>query len=134
MLGLEVAHDCQTGVVGSVIEPEEIPHVFQFGRLDVLVRADYVAVVGMALGIEQMEHSFVHDSVRSVLDALAPFVAHHVLLIGKAGLIQFVGQVAHAVGLQPQRQLELIRGQCFKVIGAVKIGGAVDVARTCGFQ
>ena len=81
-----------------------------------------------------MEHRLFHDAVRTVLNALAALVAHHVLLVGQAGLIQLVGQIAHAIGFQPQRKFQLIRGNRLKIIGAVKIGGAVQVGGPGSFQ
>ena len=69
--------------------------------MNVLVRTHDVGVVGMALGIEQVEDSFFDDSVGRVLHVLAPLVANNVLLIGKIGLVQLVWEVTHAVGFEP---------------------------------
>ncbi len=88
----------------------------------------------MALGIEFVEDGFLDDAVGGVLDALAALVAHHVLLVGQAGLIEFVGQIAHAVGFEPQSEFQLVRGKRLEIIGAVEIGGAVDVGGARRFQ
>ena len=47
---VEVAHDGEAGVVRRVVLTEECVHVVELGRLNVFVRADHVAVVGMVLG------------------------------------------------------------------------------------
>src|SRR2546429_2028594 len=98
------------------------------------MRTHDVAVIRVALGIEQMEHSLFHDSIRRVFNALATLVAHNVLLVGKVGLIQLVGQIPHAVRFQPERQRQLVRWKSFVVVGAVEIGGAIDIARSRSFQ
>ena len=134
LLRLEVADDGEAGVVRSVVQLEEIPDVFQFCGLNVFMRADDVGVIRMAFRIKQMHHAFFDDSVRRVFHALTPLVAHDVLLIRKTGLIELVGQIAHAVGLQPKRQLELIRGERLEIVGAIEVRGSVDVARARRFQ
>ena len=74
------------------------------------------------------------DAIRGVFQALAALVAHHVLLVRKIGLVQFVRQIAHAVGFEPQGQFELVRRKRFEIIGAVEIGRAINVACARGFQ
>ncbi len=81
-----------------------------------------------------MKQPLFHDAVRSVFDALTPLVAHHVLLVRKVGLVQFVRQITHAVGLQPKRQFQLVRRQRFEIIRAVEIRRAVDVRSARRFQ
>ena len=98
------------------------------------MRADDVRVVRMALRKERVKHRLFDDAVRLVLDALAPLVSHDVLLIGEAGLIDDVEEIAHAIRLEPQRQLELVRRHRFEVVRAIEIGGAVDVAAAGAFD
>ena len=131
---IEIADDREAGVIRRVVELEEIAHVLEFRRLDVGVRPHHVRVIGMALGEQFVEHAFLDDAVRAVLDALAALVAHHVLLVGQAGLIQLVGQIAHAVRFEPQSEFQLVRRNRLEIIGAVKIGGAVDVGGPRRFQ
>src|SRR2546429_6203296 len=45
-----------------------------------------------------------------------------------------VGQIPHAVRFQPERQRQLVRWKSFVVVGAVEIGGAIDIARSRSFQ
>ena len=54
---------------------------------------------------------------------------HDVLLVRQLGLIDLLEQVAHAIGLEPQRQLELVRRHRLEVVGAIEIRRAVDAGR-----
>jgi hypothetical protein len=65
---------------------------------------------------------------------LPPFVAHDVLLIGQRRLVERVEQVAHAIGVGPERQLELVGRDCVEVIGAVERGGRVGVRAADAFE
>ena len=122
--GIEVADDREARVVRRVVLAEESLHVVELRRLDVLVRADHVAVVRMALREERLDERLLGDAVRLVLDALTPLVADDVLLVRERRLVDLLEQVAHAVRLEPQRELELIRRHRLEVVGAV-------VSRSC---
>jgi hypothetical protein len=65
-------------------------------------------------------------SVGRVLVALAALVLHHVALVVELGLGEGLQQPAHAVGLHPERELEVVGGHPLVVVGAIGIGGAVD--------
>ncbi len=125
---VDVADDREAGVVGRVIQLEEILHVFELRRLDVGMRSDDVGVVRMVLRKQLVEHRLVDDAVRLVLDALPALVADDVLLVREIGLIDHVEQVAHAIGFEPQPEFELVRRQRFEVVRAIEVGRAVDVA------
>ena len=86
----------------------------------------------MTLGIERVEQGLFNQSIGLVLGALAALVAHHILLIGKLGLIELLEQRAHAIAFYPQSQFQLVGRQRLEIVGAVKICGAVDLrcART----
>ena len=101
LLRIEVPNNRQARVVRGVIELEKIPHVLQLRGLNIEVRTDDFAIVRMLFRKELMEQPFLHHAVGSVLHALPALIADHVLLIRKIGLVQFVRQIAHAVGLQP---------------------------------
>ena len=49
-------------------------------------------------------------------------------------MVKAVEQVTHAIAFQPQRQLNLVRRQSFEVVRAIKIRGAIDVARARGLE
>ena len=131
---IDVSDDGEAGIVRRVVLAEELLHVLQLRGLDVLVRTDDVAVVGMALRVERLDQPLVGQTIRPVLDALPAFVADHVLLVGERRLVDFIEQVAHAIGLEPQRQLKLIGGHGLEVVGAVVIGGPVQIARSGGLE
>ena len=111
---LEVADDGEAGVVRRVVLLEESLHVVELRGLDVFVRADDIAVVRMAGREQRLHQRFLGQSVRLVLDALPPFVADHVLLIRQRGLIDLLEQVSHAIGFEPERELDLIDGTVSK--------------------
>ena len=63
-----------------------------------------------------------------VLDALAALVADDVLLVGQRSAVDLLEQIAHAIGLEPQRELELVGGHGLEVVGAIEVGRAVQIA------
>ena len=106
--GIDVADDRQARVVGGVVLFEELLHVVEPRRLDVRVRPDHGGVVRVLRRKQLMEHRLFDDTVGLVFHALAPFVADDILLIRECRAIHLVEQVTHAVGLDPQGELELI--------------------------
>ena len=78
---------------------------------------------------KRLEQRFFDDSVGPVLVALTPLVANDVLLVRQLRLIERVEQKAHAIGLEPERQLELIRRNRLEVVRAVEVRRAVEPRR-----
>ena len=113
-------------VVGGVELLVEVANVGDARGFDVGVRADDVGVVGMCLGEEEVVYLFVGDVVGAAF-ALAALVADDVALVGELVAVEAFEQEAHAVALQPQSELELVRRHGLEVVGAVEAGGAVDV-------
>ena len=99
--GIEISDDCQAGVVWRVIQLEKIPHVFEFGGLDVGMRSDHIGVIRMLFRKNLVKHRLFHHAVRCVFHALAALVTDHILLIRKVGLVQLIRQVTHPIRLQP---------------------------------
>jgi hypothetical protein len=66
------------------------------------------------------------QAIGPVLVVLAALVQHHFALGGEFRFRQRRKQVAHAVGLEPQRQLERVGRHHLPVVGAIGVGGAVD--------
>jgi hypothetical protein len=102
--------------------------VLERRRRDVLHVADHRPVVGVAAREEQLVEPLVGAAVGLVVDPLAALVHHHLALH-----LQLLGghrrqQPAHAVGLQPQAELEVRGGQRLVVVGAVVPGRAVGDA------
>ena len=131
---VDVADDRQARVVRCVVLTEEPSHVIQLHGLDVLVRSDDVAVVGMAFREQRLHERFFGESVRLVLDALAALVADDVLLVRERGLIDLLEQIAHAIRLEPQRQLELVGRDRLEVVRAVVVRRAVHAGRAGRFE
>ena len=98
------------------------------------MRADDVAVVRMPRWEQRLDHRLLGQSIWLVLDTLPPLIAHDVLLIRQRGLIDLLQQVAHAIRLEPQCKLHLGRWDGLEVVGAVVVGGAVQVARAGGLE
>ena len=134
LVHVDVARDGQRGVVGRVVLGEEVTHVLELGGLDVRVGADHVGVVGMSGRVEQVRHRLLGEAVGAVLDALAPLVAHHVLLVRQHSLVEAVEQEAHPIALEPQRQLELVRWHVLEEVGAIEVGGSVHHRGAGSFQ
>ena len=65
-------------------------------------------------------------AVRLVL-ALPLLVLHHAALLVELGLADGADEMAHAVGLEPEREVERGDGHVVEVVGAVLVGGAVEV-------
>ena len=125
--GVEVARDAQGGVVRRVVLAEEVLHVLEARRLQVLVLADHAVVVGVALRVEQPVALQPERGVGTPL-ALAALVAHHVPLVVQLLLGHGRQEPAHAVRLHEEHALEVVRGHHLPVVGPVLVGGAVDLA------
>ncbi len=82
----------------------------------------------MALREERVHHRFVRDVVRTAF-TLASLVAHNVTLVAEQCAVEAFHQEAHAVALQPQRELQLIARHGFEVVGAVEVGRSIHVCR-----
>ena len=82
----------------------------------------------MTLRIQHLVERDVGHAVRPVLVALAPLVLHDVALRVDGLRRHRVEQIAHAVRLEEQRQLERVRRHVDPVVGAIVLGRAVVVA------
>ena len=80
----------------------------------------------MVGGIEPRREEVPDLAVGLVL-ALALLVLHHAALLVELGLADRAEQVAHAVGLEPERQVERGGRDVLEVVGAVLVGRAVQV-------
>ena len=125
---VDVAHDREACVVGRVILLEEPFHIVETHSLDVGVRSNHARVVGMRLRKERVIQRLFDNAIRLVLDRLPPLVANDVLLVGKVRLIHLVEQIPHAIGLEPQREVQLVGGQRFEVVGPIEVRCPVDAA------
>ena len=67
------------------------------------------------------------DQAIGLVVALALLVLDHAALLVELALVDRAEQVAHAVGLHPQRRVERGGRHGLEVVGAVEPGGAVHV-------
>src|SRR5579884_170857 len=92
---VEIADHGQAGVIGRIIRLEERTDIFQGRRVEVLVRADGIVLVGEA-GVGQVQHPLGHVAVGLVVVALT------LLLFDDRSLVFQVGRAdverAHPVG------------------------------------
>ena len=57
-----------------------------------------------------------------------PFlVLHHAALLVELGLADGADEMPHAVGFEPERQVERRGGHVDEIVGAIRVGGAVQV-------
>ena len=125
---IDVAGHHQAGILRRVVLPEELAHVLGRGRRQVFHVSDHRPVIRMILGVHQLVDLRVGHAVRRVLDTLAPLVLHHVALAVHHLLRDDVEQVAHAVGLEEQRQVQRVGWHVDVVVRAVVRSGCVIAA------
>ena len=111
----------------------EVANVVDASGFDVGVGADDVGVVGMGFGEEEMVDLFVGEFVGGAF-ALAALVADDVALVGEFFAVEAFEEESHAIALEPEGEFELIAGHGFEVVGAVEVGGAVDVGCAGAFD
>ena len=87
----------------------------------------------MARGIQRGGGRLPEHPVGPVLVALAALVLHHVALNVQLLKGHRLEQTTHPIGLQPERQLEGVRGDDLVVVRAIGVGGSV-VHRPGGLQ
>ena len=80
----------------------------------------------MVGGIQPRREEIPHLAVGLVL-ALALLVLHHAALLVELGLGEGAEEVAHPVGLEPEREVERGGGHVGEVVGAVLVRRAVHV-------
>lgn len=128
LLGIDVADDREHRVVRRVVRTEELPRVVEGRRVQVGHRADRRVVVRVALGVGKRCQALEGGAVGHVVITLSAFVLHHVALVLHPLVVQGGEQRAHAVGLQPEGELQLVGGHGLEVVGALEAGGAVEGA------
>src|SRR6185437_10113970 len=104
---------------------KEVLHIPQRGLIQVTHGADYRVFIGEVVEGEVVDFQ-IRFAVGLVVNAQSPLFLHRVALVIEVGLVH--RQVSHAIGFQEQRQVKLVLGQHFEVIGAVLGGGSVDAA------
>ncbi len=133
VFGCDVTRQHQRGVVGTVVGLEPLGHVGHAGRVEVGHRADRGPRVRVADRPGVFGEQLARHAVRLVL-ALALLVLHHAALQVELLLVEHAEQVAHAIALGKQRVVEHRGRHVLEVVGAVGIGGAVEVGRADALQ
>lgn len=126
LLRVDVADHREHGVVGRVVRAEERLRVVQGRRVQIGHRADRRVVVRVALRVREGRELLERRAVRNVVVALAALVLHDVALVLHGLVVERGEQRAHPVGLEPQGELQLVRGHRLEVVGALEAGGAVE--------
>ena len=126
LLRVDVADDRQDRVVRRVVRAEERARVVQRRRVQIGHGADGRVVVRVALGIGQRGHPLERGAVGHVVVTLPALVLDHVPLVLQGLLVERRQQRAHAVRLQPERQLQLVRGHGLEVVGALEARRPVE--------
>jgi len=142
----EVAVDKRVEIIGHVTRdherrvPRHVPraiereHVADGRGLDVVVAADREVAQRMTLGIQRERNGEPLCTVRHVLVALAALRANDRLLGREPLLVEVRREVAHALALEPQRELELMRGHDLVIRGAIGAGRCVRFGRAGALQ
>ena len=128
LLRRDVADQGEHAVVGAVVATEEVVHVLEAGRVEVLHRPDRRVVVGVPGGEHRGVHLDEGRAVGHVVVALALLLLDHVPLVVEVLLRDRVEQVPVPVGLHPEGQLVGTLGDGLEVVGAVEPGRRVEAA------
>ena len=102
------------------MEIEELVHVLEPRRVDVGHVADRRMAVGVSLVVGAREQGLEREAVGAVLVRLPPLVLHHLALVIELLLRDPGLEEPHAVGLQPQAEIQFVRGQRLEVVRAVE--------------
>ena len=122
---VDVADDREHGIVRGIPRPEEGPDVRERRRVEVLHRSDRRVVVRMLRWKEVGLQLLVPGPVRPVVVRPALLVLHDLALVVEVLLRERVEERAHAIGLEPERELELVARQGLEVVRAVEPRRAV---------
>src|SRR6266403_3218 len=87
----------------------------------------------MADGISILREKLPSDAV-GLIFALALFVLHDAALEIEFFLVQDAEQMSHAVAFREKYVIQHRSGNVFKIIGAIGVGGAVQVASADAFH
>ena len=82
----------------------------------------------MCLWVERLGHFLADKAIWTVVVILSTLILHRGALHLKFLLGNSIEEEAHAVGLQPKGGLQLIAGNGLKIVGAVGIGGSIQIS------
>ena len=126
---VEIAGDDEHGVLRHVVGLVEVAHVLDARRLEVGHAADHLVLVGVG-----RERRVVDDlgeaSVGRAVDALPALFLHHAALARERRLLDL--ERGHPIGLEPQRQRQVVRRHRLPVVGRILVGRGVALAADRG--
>ena len=130
---IDVAGQDQHRVVRSVPGAEPRFHVVERGGVEVVHRTDRAVVIGMAARIQLAVDLVVGLAVGLIL-ALPLLVLHHAALLVEHLLVDRSEEVAHAIGLHPQRHVDRGCRHVLEIVRAIEPGRAVHVGAANQFE
>src|SRR5579859_7952173 len=131
--GRNVAGNDQGNVVRTVVGLEPFLHIAHRGSIQIFHGTDGRPGIGVADRIGVLSEKLSRDTVGLVF-SLALFVLHYAALEIKFFLVQDREQMSHAIAFREESVIEHGRRDIFKVIGAVTIGGAIEIGRSNSFH
>ncbi len=131
--GSDVAGEDEGDVVGAVITFEPFLDIGEGGGVEIFHGADDGPGIGMTFGIGVFSDEFFTDGVRLIF-VLAFFVLVDAALEIEFFLVEDWEEMAHAIAFGEEDVVKHGGGNIFKEIGAVVIGGAVEVSGADAFH
>ena len=122
---LKVADDRDRRVRRRVILAEEVLHVIDRRLLELGQIADHRPGIGIRLRIHRRRGDLEGAAVGLIVRALAALVLDDVALRRELRRVELVEQEAHAIGLDPEHALEIVRRNGLVVVRAVVARRAV---------
>ena len=126
--GVHVADDRDDRVVRRVVGAEEVADVLERGGVEIRHRPDRRVVVGMLLRVEVRLELFLPRAVWPVVVRPALLVLDDLALVVEVLLAERLEERRHAVGFEPQRQVELVGRHRLEVVRPIEPGRAVHRA------
>ncbi|MCG3120209.1 MAG: hypothetical protein ALAOOOJD_02834 [bacterium] len=126
--GIDIAGHDDHRVGRAIISFKPIFDIIERSGVEIFHRADDRPRIRMAGRPRTFDDQLLRHTVRFIF-ALAFFVLYDAALLIELGLINRAEQVAHAVGLHPQRNVHYRNRHILKIIGAIFIRRAVQIGR-----
>ena len=123
---VEIAGDGQHGIVRRVVGPKEARDILEARLTQILHRADERVVEGVIRRECQSWQPFPPRAVRLVVHRPAALILHDVALRVELLLRHRRKECAHAVGLQPEGDRQLVRRNRLEVVRTIEPGRAVE--------
>ncbi len=126
LLGIDVARERDRGIGRVIVPAKERADLVELGGLQIGDVPDRRPVIRMVWRKERRQERHRREAVRTILVVLPPLVEDDVALIRELGVGQGREQIAHAVRLHPERELERTRRNDFPVVRAVGVSRSVE--------